>query len=153
MVKSGKKWREQLARREKRNNRFHKIDEKGRVAIPATLRRNLTFSERLVLTKGFEKCIYAFSEKEWKALMQRIQDIPLVDEKKRNATRYIMGEAEEVEIDLQGRILLPGHLMEYAGITEECYFVRMPRWFEIWNPEEYQKTVDRKNIDFEELPI
>jgi len=137
----------------KRNNRIHQIDEKGRVAIPVNLRRQLRFGETLVLTKGIEKCIFVFTQDEWEKFLERVKDFPLWDEEKRRAIRYISGEAEEVEIDGQGRILIPGHLLSHANLDSSCFFVKMPRWFEIWNPLTYAEIHKPENINFREIPL
>ncbi len=138
---------------EKGNNRIHKIDEKGRVAIPASLRRDLKFGEKLILTKGIEPCIYVFSSTEWLQFIERVKDFPLWDESKRKAIRFFSGESEEVELDSQGRILIPKHLAQYAGIKKVCFFVKMPRWFEIWDPEVYKENNKPDQIDFKEIPL
>ncbi|MEO0230433.1 MAG: division/cell wall cluster transcriptional repressor MraZ [candidate division WOR-3 bacterium] len=135
------------------NNRIHKIDEKGRVSVPVSLRKELKFGEKLILTKGIEKCIYVFSQSEWINFLERIREFPLWDESKRKAIRFFSGESEEVEIDAQGRILIPKHLKQYAGIQNLCFFVKMPRWFEIWNPEIYREYSIPENIDFKEIPL
>ncbi|HOK22845.1 MAG TPA: division/cell wall cluster transcriptional repressor MraZ [Candidatus Hydrothermia bacterium] len=138
---------------EKKNNRIHQIDQKGRVAIPVNLRRELKFGERLILTKGIEKCIYIFTQDEWEKFIGRIKDFPMWDEDKRKAIRYILGESEEVEIDAQGRILIPGHLLAHAKLGFSCHFIKMPRWFEIWDPETYIKLHEPDSINFKEIPL
>ncbi len=138
---------------EKRNNRIHQIDEKGRVAIPISLRKEMRYGEKLVLTKGIENCIFVFREEEWKKFEERIKNIELWDENKRKAIRYIFGEAEEAEIDAQGRILLPGNLMKHANLKSSCMFIKMPRWFEIWDPETYRENHKVEEIDFRDLPL
>jgi len=137
----------------KRNNRIHHIDEKGRVAIPVNLRREMKYGEKLILTKGIEKCIYVFTEEEWRKFEERIREFPLWDEEKRRAIRYLLGESEETEIDAQGRILIPGNLMTYAHIFRVCMFVKMPRWFEIWNPELYAELHKVEDLNFREIPL
>jgi len=142
-----------------RNNRLNSMDAKGRVPFPAFLRKNL--GKRVILTKGYDPCIYVYSEKEWKEFIERIKkDWSLYDIEKRKIVREIMGISQEVEFDDYGRILLPGKLVEYAGIKEKCLFISMPRWIEIWNPEkyeEYQKDVIEKvqkgTINMEGFPL
>jgi len=138
---------------EKENNRIYQIDEKGRVAVPATFRKDFKFGEKLILTKGIEKCIYMFTQEEWGKFMERVKDSPLWEESKRKAIRYFAGEAEEVEIDGQGRILIPKHLLAYAGLKKSCIFIKMPRWFEIWDPTTYREFNSHDSIDFREIPL
>lgn len=134
-----------MGKRKDRNNLIHSFDPKGRVSIPIHIRKKFKYGEKVVLTRGLDQCIYAFSEEEWKKLEEklliRFEGRPFGSKKDRAIVRKIMGEAEEVEIDAQGRIRIPGHLAEYAEIESSCYFVKMPGWFEIWNPELYRKAM------------
>ncbi|MEO0262872.1 MAG: cell division/cell wall cluster transcriptional repressor MraZ [candidate division WOR-3 bacterium] len=129
-----------------RNNRLNSVDAKGRVSFPVFLRKKL--GKKIILTKGYDPCIYVYSQEEWKLFIERIKkDWALYDIEKRKTVREIIGIHQEVEFDTYGRILLPGGLMEYAGIKDKCLFISMPRWIEIWNPEryeEYQKDVIEK---------
>lgn len=142
-----------------RNNRLNSVDEKGRVSFPAFLRKN--FGKKVILTNGFDPCIYVYSMQEWKLFIERIQkDWSLYDIEKRKIVRAITGVSQEVEFDSYGRVLLPGNLMKHAGITDKCLFISMPRWIEIWNPErheEYQKGVMEKIqkgiMDMEGFPL
>ncbi len=125
-----------------RNNRLNSVDKKGRVAFPSSLRK--VFSKdgkgKVVLTTGFDPCIYVFTEYEWKITKEKFRAWGKGDTLKRKIEREFIGMAdEEVEFDNHGRILISGPLMEYAGIKDKCLFVRMTRWIEIWNPEKYRE--------------
>ena len=113
----------------------------------------MKYGEKLILTKGIEKCIYVFTEEEWRKFEERIREFPLWDEEKRKAVRYLLGESEETEIDAQGRILIPGNLMAYANISKVCMFIKMPRWFEIWNPDLYAELHKVEELNFKEIPL
>lgn len=118
-----------------RNNRIAKIDAKGRVLIPATLRKGFFFGQKLYLTAGSGPCILLFTEDQWTAVLDQFQSLdPLSESQERDKLRMLQGYMEEVEIDAQGRILIPGHLMHHADIHEEVLFLRLSRWTEIWNP-------------------
>lgn len=122
-----------------RNSRIVKIDEKGRVFLPISIRKGLFFGEKIILTTGFEPCIYAFSETNWKSLKNEIGTItPFSPPELKNTLRHLQGNSEEVEPDSQGRILIPGHLFEYARLKNSVFFIKMDTWFEIWNPEIYK---------------
>ncbi len=131
-----------------RNGRISKVDEKGRIFIPNSIKKGIRFGEKLVLTNGFEPCIYAFTEEKWKNVEKTLEGVsPFSQTQEKNAARYIYGSAEDVELDKQGRILIPGHLAEFAKITREVYFVKMMWWFEIWNPENYRIYMENHPID------
>jgi MraZ protein len=135
-----------------RDSRLHALDPKGRVAIPIDMRKDMRFGEMLVLTRGFESCIALYKKENWDPMVVRFEELAMSKTILRKKVRRIMGEFKEVEIDSHGRILLPGHLVHYAGITDSCYFIRMPRWIELWNPARYDEMME-ETLDFEDLPI
>ncbi len=122
-----------------RNSRLVKIDEKGRVFLPVSIKKGLFYGEKIILTTGFEPCIYAFSESSWMKLKNEIGTItPFSSPELKNTLRHLQGNSEEVELDSQGRILIPGHLFEYARLKDSVFFIKMDTWFELWNPEVYR---------------
>jgi len=145
-----------VAKRNKnRNNRKNLLDEKGRVSIPAGLRKKLNIEKEVVLTKGVDPCIKIYTKEYWEELKEKYKALPLGSFSHRSLVRKVYGEHEEVEIDPQGRIRLPGNLLEYAGIKRECFFVQMPWWIEIWDPERYKSHMEKANEirDLENLPL
>ncbi|MEN3043894.1 MAG: division/cell wall cluster transcriptional repressor MraZ [Candidatus Hydrothermales bacterium] len=128
-----------------RNNRLNPVDAKGRVSVPHDLRKILSpeGDGKIILTRGPDKCIWVFSEKEWKSFETALRERGIGDLKNRNLIRFLTGDAVETEFDSHGRILIPGHLAEYAGIKKHCRFVRMFAWIEIWDPQMYEETVEK----------
>lgn len=114
----------------------HTIDDKGRVAIPARFREEL--GERFVLTRGFEPCLQAFPRPMWEALAEKVDRLPLGSPQARNMRRILFSPAAEVEIDRQGRILIPQGLREYAGLVEEVLITGMNTYFELWSGERWR---------------
>ncbi len=123
----------------------HVIDDKGRVAVPARFREDL--GEGLVLTRGFEHCLQAFPRQVWQALAQRVSALSLGNEEARKLRRILFSNAAEVEVDRQGRILIPQNLREYAGLAEQVVIAGMDTYFELWSGErwrEMMETLDRE---------
>ena len=118
----------------------HTIDEKGRVAIPARFRDELR--EGLVITRGFDRCLQAFPRPIWQALAQRISALSLGNEEARSLRRLIFSGAAELEVDRQGRILIPQNLREYAGLTEQVLIAGMNTYFELWSRERWQNVLE-----------
>ncbi len=118
----------------------HTIDDKGRVAIPARFREEL--SEGLVLTRGFDHCLQVFPRPTWEALRQRISALSLGNEEARNLRRLLFSGAAEVEVDRQGRILIPQNLREYAGLSEMAVIAGLDTYFEMWSRERWQTVLD-----------
>ncbi len=136
-----------------RNNRINPVDDKGRVSFPHDLRKVLSPEKngKIILTRGPDECIWVFSEREWRNFERAFRERGIGDLKNRFAMRQILGDAVETEFDSHGRILIPGHLAEYAGIKKTCRFVRMYAWIEIWDPEKYETLTsqmkDKINYD------
>jgi MraZ protein len=113
----------------------HKIDEKGRVMLPAQFRRELR--EGVVLTPGVEQCITAYPLAEWKKIAATLTGGSVTRNKLRKLNRAIFATASRTVIDGQGRIVLPVVLREYAGIGDEVVIVGVNNYFELWNREQW----------------
>lgn len=119
----------------------HSIDDKGRVAVPARFREEL--SEGLILTRGFEKCLQAFPRPIWQNLSQRVSALSLGNEEARQLRRMLFSYAAEVEVDRQGRILIPQNLREYAGFAEQVVIAGMDTYFEIWSQGRWAEVLEK----------
>ena len=119
------------------------MDEKGRVAVPVKLRKAFgedSVIDRLVITHGFDKCIMAFRENDWKAFVeQKLVPLSQADSKNRLRLRFLLGGASECELDRQGRLIIPSYLQEYAGIMKDVTILGLYDRLEIWADEEYRK--------------
>ncbi|GAB4437934.1 MAG: division/cell wall cluster transcriptional repressor MraZ [Chloroflexi bacterium OHK40] len=115
----------------------HTIDDKGRVAIPARFREEL--GERFVVTKGFDPCLQAFPMSYWAQLTEKVNRLPIGSPEARNFRRILFAAAAEVEVDRQGRILIPQNLREYAGLAEEVLITGMSTYFELWSGQRWRE--------------
>ena len=111
----------------------HSIDPKGRVIVPSKFREDL--GERFYVTKGMGKSLFVLSPKGWEKLQEQIMAMPM--SKARQLQLYFFAGAAEVEPDKQGRILLPQHLRDHAGLTKDIAFVGVSRRAEIWDAESW----------------
>lgn len=109
----------------------HNIDQKGRMAIPARLRD--AFSDGLVLSRGFEKCIVVYPQVEWNKLAEKLASLPMTQSKVRRINRSTFSSAFQQELDGQGRVLIPPQLREYAGIDGDVVVVGVNSYLEIWS--------------------
>ncbi len=117
------------------------LDEKGRVAIPVKLRKAFgddAVINKLIITHGFDKCIMAFREEDWKDFVEN-KLIPLsqADPKNRMRLRFLLGGASDCELDKQGRCIIPGHLLEYAELKKDVTVLGLYNRIEIWADEVY----------------
>lgn len=116
----------------------HTIDDKGRVAIPAKFREVL--GERFVVTKGFDACLQAFPMSYWEQLSAKVDRLPVSSTDARNLRRLIFSPAQDVDIDRQGRVLIPQPLRIYAALAEEVVISGMGNYFELWSAARWRET-------------
>ena len=111
----------------------HTIDAKGRLSMPAKLRRDM--GEAFIVTKGLDGCLFAFSSDEWMNFETKLKALPLSDKNARNFVRFFLAGATECEIDKQGRFLIPSNLRDAAGLQKEAVIIGVGTRLEIWNKE------------------
>jgi MraZ protein len=111
----------------------HSVDAKGRVAVPAKFRPQLETG--LVVTRGFERCLFVYPIQEWASLAQRVSAVSFLQAEARQLRRLLFASAFHTELDKQGRILLPAPLREYASIGDTATVAGMNTYFEIWAKE------------------
>ena len=126
------------------------IDEKGRIAIPARLRK--AFGEefvitRLILAPSFDKCIMGYREEEWKDFVKnKLVSLSEGEQKNRMKMRFLMGGAAECDLDKQSRIIIPSNLKEYAEINGDVTILGVYDKIEIWSTEIYNEYKPDKEI-------
>ena len=117
---------------------------KGRVALPKKIRAELP-GDRLVLTLGFEKCIYGFVEKDWEKVIAPELSRPLFsDAASRDLRRQMCMEAMVITLDTQGRFVIPETMVEYAQVSDQPVIVGAGDHFEIWEQKNWKKYRDEK---------
>lgn len=121
----------------------HRVDDKGRVPIPAKFRRAL--GGAVILTHLADKCITAYPISEWDKLGKSLVGPTLDREKARRLKRVIFGNAFPERFDNQGRVLLPALLRQYADIKDTVDIVGMNTYFEIWNHDSLES--ERPQLD------
>ena len=116
----------------------HNIDAKGRVFVPAKMREVL--GDTFIVAKVMEPCICLYTVEGWNAMLEKLEELPMT--KSRGLLRYLSSNAVDVQVDSQGRVLLPKHLLEYAGLAKEALIIGAgANRAEIWNPEKYDEVV------------
>lgn len=123
----------------------YSVDNKGRVALPARLRKNLAASAKgiFVITRGFERCLYLYPQDEWNKLEQFVRGLSFLNAQHRFYARTLFERAIDSPIDSQSRITIPQELMKFAGIENEVLILGVLDRIEIWSPtvyNEYQKN-------------
>lgn len=109
----------------------NKLADGFRVAFPKKFREDL--GERLIIARGYEGCLIAVSPQAWSQLISDAATGPFVSQSVRDTSRFLLGSAAEIELDEQGRFVVPENLREAAGIKDEITFLGLGRWVEIWD--------------------
>jgi MraZ protein len=117
------------------------FDEKGRIAIPARLRR--AFGDDPVISSfvtapGFDRCVMAFREEDWRRFVEeKLAPLSHADPDNRKRCRFLLGGSSVCEVDKQGRILIPAHLMEYASLSRDAVIIGVNDRIELWDAKSY----------------
>lgn len=125
------------------------IDAKNRIIIPSKYRDIL--GGRCMLTRGFDRCLYIYAMDDYEALVAKISKLRQSDKDVRKFIREFFSNTEECQIDAQGRILIPPHLREYAGITKELVTKGAMDKIEIWSVENLRDPGNDTMMDNEEF--
>lgn len=126
-----------------------KLDEKGRVILPAKFREEL--GEGLVVTRGQERCLYVFSEVEFEEMHDRIRKAPITSKQARDYLRVFLSGAHSETPDKQHRVTIPAGLREYAGLDRELVVIGAGSRAEIWNAEAWQTYLDEQESVFADI--
>ncbi|WP_029230794.1 division/cell wall cluster transcriptional repressor MraZ [Butyrivibrio sp. VCB2006] len=116
----------------------HSIDAKGRLIMPAKFREIL--GEQFVVTRGFDGCLFVFSEDGWENFEEKLQALPMDKPEARMLSRFFLAGAIDAEVDKQGRILIPANLLTHSKITKEAVVAGVGNRVEIWSKDEWEKA-------------
>lgn len=122
----------------------HSIDAKGRMIVPAKFRELL--GDVFVVTQGLDGCLFVYPDEEWKKFVKELRELPGSKEA-RQLQRYFMAGAALVEVDKQGRILLPLKLREQAKLEKDIVFVGVLSKIEIWSKERWDANNNYDDMD------
>jgi len=113
------------------------LDSKGRIAIPAKYRAELTDSceGHLIVTVDKGQCLLMYPRHEWESVEEKLMSLPSINEEIRNLQRLLVGHATEVDMDGNGRALLPPPLRKYAKLEKQVVLLGQGNKFEIWDEE------------------
>jgi len=127
----------------------HNLDEKGRMAVPAKFRKNLTAGS--IVTRGLDKCLFLFNKKEWEELAKKLIALPLAQANSRAFVRLMLAGAADAGIDRQGRILIPDYLRKYAGLQKHTVVTGLYNRVEIWDQAKWNKYKMRTEKQSDEI--
>lgn len=115
------------------------IDAKGRIAIPASYRQSLIddCGGRLVITRHWDGCLLVYPAPEFQKFEDQLLSKGSLNPQVRNIQRFFIGNARDIDMDRQGRLLLPANLRAAAGLDSKAVLSGLGNLFELWGEDQY----------------
>jgi MraZ protein len=133
------------------------LDAKGRIAIPTRYRERLaeTCASELVITVDKDRCLLIYPKPVWLDIEEKLKKLPSFDEASRNLQRLYIGNAHDIDMDGQGRVLLPQELRKFASLDKKVALVGQINKFELWDEETWNARQDTwlQKIDLNALEL
>ena len=130
-----------------------KLDSKGRMMVPSSLKKQLPEAERdgLVINRGFEKHLVIYPRKVWEEIVAELAKLNQYERKTREFIRFFTRGASELTLDASGRVLLPKSLIEFAGIKGDVVLACHINKIEVWAKSSYDALLDNEPENFANL--
>jgi MraZ protein len=116
----------------------HSLDDKGRLVVPARFRERLGGGFFLTIAHP-DPCLALYPAETWREVCERIQAAPVKDAGFRTFVRHLFANTEEVNVDAQGRLVIPATLRAYAGIDRDVVSIGSLTRVELWAKERYEE--------------
>ncbi len=129
----------------------HALDEKGRIQIPVKFRASL--SKGAVVTRGLDNCLSVYPKGEWTSLADKLSKLPISKANTRAFARLMLAGAMELEVDKQGRAMVPEYLRRFAGLKKMVVVAGLATRLELWDKdawEKYRSGTERQSGDIAE---
>ena len=129
----------------------HNLDDKGRLAIPAKLRAEL--KKGAVVTRGLDSCLFLYTKSEWAKLAEKLAALPFSQANSRAFARLMLAGAMEVDVDAQGRVVLPEYLRSFATLKKSITVAGLYSRIELWDEEkwkQYKSTTETNSNEIAE---
>ena len=131
-----------------------KADRKGRLMVPAALKKQLLplLQDGFVIKRSvFEPCLELYPMEEWNAMMAKVNKLNRFRKKNNDFIRRFTAGVKTVEVDANGRLLIPKDLLGFAGITKEIVLNSAINIVEIWDKDKYETAIEDATGDFADL--
>lgn len=131
----------------------HGIDRKGRLILPARFREICKESgiEKFFITRGLDKCLFMFTEEEWRLQEQKFKNLPFTKQESRSFNRLFFSGAIAVAPDKQGRFIIPQYLKDYASIKKDAIVIGISNRIEIWDTKAWEAFYSASSETFEQI--
>ena len=130
-----------------------KLDTKGRLVLPAKIKAQLPSGEgdELVIRRGFELCLILYPMVEFKKVFSKISGLSEFNEEYRKLQRNFFSGTATVELDANGRFVIPRNMLSYAQLEKDLILVGMGNKVEVWNPSIYEKHLIKDSSELSKL--
>ena len=130
----------------------HSIDRKGRLILPANFREvsKKNGIEKFFVTRGLDKCIFMFSDEEWRNQEQKFKNMSFTKQESRSFNRMFFSGAVQTIPDRQGRFLIPQYLKDFASIGRDVVIIGVSNRLEIWNESTWKEFYTNSSNSFEQ---
>jgi transcriptional regulator MraZ len=131
----------------------YSVDAKGRISIPAKLRRHVSAeaNDTFVMTQGTGNCIDVYPLDQWQQFEEKLLKLNPFKPNDARFIRMILQHATEDTLDTQSRILVPQNLIEYAKIEKEVLILGALKKIEFWNPAVYAEYIKQSKETYEQI--
>lgn len=130
---------------------LHNLDNKGRLAVPIKFRKD--FIKGAVVTRGLDNCLFIYTKSEWQKLADKLATLPISKANTRAFARLMLAGAMDVELDKQGRVILPEYLREFAALKKKAVVAGLYNRLEVWDDAKwqvYKKNTEKDSSDIAE---
>ena len=109
----------------------NRVGEKKRLTLPKKFRDEI--GNQLIITRGYENCLVLVNPKMWESIAKEVVSGSFINSRIRETSRFLVGSAQEIELDPQGRFVVPSPLFDHARLDSEVVFIGLVNWIEIWS--------------------
>lgn len=130
-----------------------KLDEKGRISVPRRFRVNMeAFGHvKWYMTRGFDRCVAMYTQEAWDTIHAQVSRFSTMNSKALDFRRLFFGSVAEVQVDGQGRMSIPQHLREYAGLDKDTVLIGVDDHIELWSKDSWVAFQERNMADYKEM--
>lgn len=114
------------------------LDDKKRLVMPRRVREELGEAKKLFITPGLDQCLWVYTQEGLQQFGDKLDRTPATDAEARVFRRLYFGQAEAVDMDRAGRILIPERLMQLGGMTHEVVILGVQDHLELWDAAKWQ---------------
>lgn len=128
---------------------YHSLEDKGRVSLPKKFRENTT--QRFVITRGLDGGLFLYPSDHWEKIVTQLSIRTFTKKKNRDLIRLITNDAQEVELDRLGRILIPDYLRKFARLQKDVVVIGSLHHIEIWDTKSYHEYIENIEMNAESI--